>query len=315
MILAHTLAEISHDPNTVVTVGTFDGVHLAHQEIIREVVTRARMIEGRSVVVTFSPHPKEVVGKEKGNVRLLVTPDEQEEIIRALHVDVLFIINFTEQFSRLTAREFYESYIVRGLGVHEVVVGYDHMFGHNRAGGIEELVRMGKAFNFSVSAVQPFRMDGEIVSSTRVRDFIATGDVDAANRLLGRAFGFSGTIVHGDGRGKTLGYPTANIAPEEERKIIPGHGVYLVGVSLKGRSLYGMMNIGVRPTIEAHGARSIEVHIFDLHDDVYDERVTVSVLRKLRDERRFGSLAELMEQLKKDREISLQYITELEKRS
>lgn len=315
MILAHTLAGVPHDSNSVVTVGTFDGVHLAHQEIIREVVTRARMKEGRSVVVTFAPHPKEVVGKSGSVVQLIATAEERSEIVRQLNVDVLFIINFTRDFSRLSAHEFYEEYIVRGVGVNEVVVGYDHMFGHNRAGGIEELVRMGQEFNFSVSAVHPFRVDGEVVSSTRVRDAITTGDVETAAKLLGRSFAFSGTIVHGDGRGKELGYPTANVAPESERKIIPGHGVYLAGVTLKGRAWYGMMNIGVRPTVAQGGARSIEVHIFGLAEDIYNERVTVTVLRKLRNEQRFGSLEELMHQLQKDKETSLQYIAEIEKRS
>jgi riboflavin kinase/FMN adenylyltransferase len=189
------------------------------------------------------------------------------------------------------------------------------MFGHNRAGGIEELVRMGQEFNFSVSAVHPFRVDGEVVSSTRVRDAITTGDVETAAKLLGRSFAFSGTIVHGDGRGKGLGYPTANVAPESERKIIPGLGVYLAGVTVKGRAWYGMMNIGVRPTVAQGGARSIEVHIFGLAEDIYNERVTVTVLRKLRNEQRFGSLEELMHQLQKDKETSLQYIAEIEKRS
>jgi riboflavin kinase/FMN adenylyltransferase len=315
MILAHTLAGVPHDSNSVVTVGTFDGVHLAHQEIIREVVTRARMKEGRSVVVTFAPHPKEVVGKSGSVVQLIATAEERSEIVRQLNVDVLFIINFTKDFSRLSAHEFYQEYIVRGVGVNEVVVGYDHMFGHNRAGGIEELVRMGQEFNFSVSAVHPFRVDGEVVSSTRVRDAITTGDVETAAKLLGRSFAFSGTIVHGDGRGKGLGYPTANVAPESERKIIPGLGVYLAGVTVKGRAWYGMMNIGVRPTVAQGGARSIEVHIFGLAEDIYNERVTVTVLRKLRNEQRFGSLEELMHQLQKDKETSLQYIAEIEKRS
>jgi len=175
MILARALGEITKDTGSVVTVGTFDGVHLAHQEIIREAVNRARMNEGRSVVVTFEPHPKEVVGK--GPIHLLAMPEERIELIRKMNVDVLLIINFTFEFSRLSAREFYHRYVVEGVGVSEVVVGYDHMFGRDRSGGIEELVKMGQEFNFSVSAVHPYRVDGEIVSSTRVRNAIAAGDV------------------------------------------------------------------------------------------------------------------------------------------
>jgi riboflavin kinase/FMN adenylyltransferase len=314
MILARSLAEVTKDPDSVVTVGTFDGVHLAHQEIIREVVNRARMNEGRSVVVTFEPHPKEVVGKRADPIHLLTTPEERVEHVRKMNVDLLLIVNFTIEFSRLSARDFYREYVVEGVGVNEVVVGYDHMFGHDRTGGIDELVHMGREFNFSVSAVHPYRVDGEIVSSTRVRNAIAAGDVEQVAKLLGYSFSLAGKVVHGDGRGKTLGYPTANIEPASPRKAIPGKGVYLVDVLHRDKHWYGMMNIGVRPTVESRGRASIEVHVFGMTGDVYDETVVVTFLKKLRDEQKFASLEELTHQLHKDKEASLRYIAEFDKR-
>lgn len=314
MIVARSLAEITRDPSSVVTVGTFDGVHRAHQEIIREVVNRARMQEGRSVVITFEPHPKEVVGSGDQPVMLLTTLQERVDLIRRMNVDLLFIINFTREFSRIGAEEFYRKYVAERIGVSEVVVGYDHMFGRDRAAGIEELVRMGQELNFSVSAVHQFRLEGEVVSSTLIRNAIAAGDVERAAKFLGYAYTMQGIVVHGDGRGKTMRYPTANIAPRAERKMVPGRGVYLVSLVLRDTRRYGMMNIGVRPTVAPGGSLSIEVHIFGLSEDLYDEAVEVTFLRKLRDEQKFASLEELTRQLDKDKETSLRYIEEYDKR-
>jgi riboflavin kinase / FMN adenylyltransferase len=314
MILAHSLDDIQKDVHSVVTVGMFDGVHLAHQEIIREVVNRARVKEGRSVVITFEPHPKEVVGKPGEKVKLLATLDERVERMRMLNVDVLLLINFTYDFSRISALEFYQRYVVEGVGVSEVVVGYDHMFGRDRTAGIEELVQMGQEFNFSVFAVHQYRVGGEVVSSTRIREVIDAGNMEKAASLLGYRFTMEGTVVPGDGRGKTIGYPTANIKPAADRKIIPGRGVYLVGISLGDEQLYGMMNIGIRPTVKSEGDLSIEVHVFGLARDVYGTTVTVTFLKKLRDEQKFSSLEELTAQLGKDKQTSLRYIAEFDKR-
>ena len=314
MKVVRSLDEIGKDNSSVVTVGTFDGVHLAHQEIIREVVNRTRMNEGRSVVVTFEPHPKEIVGRKDQPVHLLTTLEERIRLIGHANVDVLLVISFTFDFSRLSAREFYLRYVVEGIGVSEVVVGYDHMFGRDRTGGIDELVHMGREFNFSVSAVHPISVDGEIVSSTRVRRAIATGDVEHAARLLGHPFELEGAVVKGDGRGRTLGYPTANIQLRSPRKIVPGDGIYLVGVVLRGKRWYGMMSIGVRPTIKDGGERTIEVHVFGLTDDVYGEALQITFLRRLRDEQKFASVDELVTQMHKDKETSLRLVAELEKR-
>jgi len=311
MRIVRSLNEIQKDPATIVSVGTFDGVHLAHQEIVREVVNRARMKEGRSVIVTFEPHPKEVVGSPNGPVRLLTTLDDRIALLEHLNVGILFIINFTYEFSRLTPRAFYENYVVKGIGASEVVVGYDHMFGRDRKAGIAELITMGKEFNFSVFAVHPYTVDGEIVSSTTVRKELSAGNIERANMFLGYQYSLQGSVVPGDRRGKSIGYPTANISPLSVKKLVPGRGVYLVAIDVGGRQLFGMMNIGVRPTVTAAGEETIEVHIFDLHGDIYGEHVTVSFLKRLRDEKQFASVRELVMQLARDKEESLKYVSEL----
>jgi riboflavin kinase/FMN adenylyltransferase len=310
MRIVRSLSEISWNKQSVVTVGTFDGIHRAHLEIIREVVNRAHMREGRSVLVTFDPHPKEVVASVRGPVRLLMTLDERIALLELLKVDLLFVIPFTLEFSRLSSREFFEQYVVNGIGVSEVVVGYDHMFGRNREAGIDELVHMGKEFDFSVFAVHAYTVDGETVSSTRIRKALVAGDVDRAARLQGRPYSLSGTVIMGDRRGAVLGFPTANIRPLSEQKVVPGHGVYLVEVTTGDMRRYGMMNIGVRPTVAEGSKETIEVHLFDFSGDLYGKQITVTFLRRLRDERRFSSLQELTDQLHLDREESLRYLAE-----
>lgn len=314
MIVARSVKEIVRDTKSVVTVGTFDGVHRAHQEIVREVVYRAKRNEGRSVVVTFDPHPKEVVASRRGPVQLLTTIEERIELLKRQQIDLLVVVPFTYEFSQQTSREFYEHFVVAVIGVGEVVVGYDHMFGRNREGDIEELVRMGQRYDFSVFALHPYSVEGEVVSSTQVRKAIHDGDIVRATMLLGHDYAFSGTVVVGDRRGRTIGYPTANIRPESGKKLTPGKGVYLVGVEIGSEHFFGMMNIGVRPTLTSGLQETIEVHVFDFSQDIYGKRITVTFLRKLRDEQKFASLQDLMHQLGTDKAQSLQYIAELTSR-
>jgi riboflavin kinase/FMN adenylyltransferase len=310
MIVARSLDELKKERGSVVTVGTFDGVHLAHQEIVREVVQRARMTGGRSIVITFDPHPKEIVRSARGPVSLLTTVDERIALLSPLGVDVLFVIEFTYEFSQLTSREFYARYLVNGTGVSEVVVGYDHMFGHNREGTIQELMKMGKEFDFSVFAFHPYTVNGEVVSSTQVRRALAAGNVEKAASLLGREYSLQGMVVKGDGRGKTLGYPTANIRPDSERKQIPARGVYLVIVTFRGANFFGMMNIGIRPTVSNTLQEIVEVHLFDFAEDIYGEKLTVTFVKKLRDEQKFASIEDLVRQLGSDKAKSLKLIAE-----
>jgi riboflavin kinase/FMN adenylyltransferase len=310
MKIIRSLGEIKRDMNSVVTVGSFDGVHLAHREIIREVANRSRMREERSVVITFDPHPMEVVASPRNSSGLLSTIDERVALLSTLNIDVLYIIGFTYDFSRSSPMEFYQTYVVNGIGVSEVVVGYDHMFGRDRQAGVEGLIRIGQQFNFSVFAVHPYMVNGEMVSSTEIRTALLEGTLEKAKKLLGYSYGMKGTVVPGDGRGKTIGYPTANIKPLSEKKIIPGRGVYLVSVQLMGKQYFGMMNVGIRPTVTDDRVQMCEVHILDFDNDIYGENVSVTFLKRLRDEQKFASMHELAQQLDKDKEQSLKYITD-----
>jgi riboflavin kinase/FMN adenylyltransferase len=308
--VVQTLDEVTRDPASVVTVGTFDGVHRAHREILREVVSRSGNGGGRSVVVTFQPHPRQVVGGGNVPVRLLTTVRERVELLGACGIDLLVLLNFTREFSRQTPREFFEGTVVRRIGVRETVVGYDHMFGRDRQAGSAELVRLGEALGFSVVTLPPFAVAGQRVSSTAVRGALDAGDVVQAATLLGYAYTLSGQVARGDGRGRTIGYPTANIIPEDPAKLVPARGVYLVGFRHRGGERFGMMNIGVRPTVSSAGTVMLEVHVFDFEGNLYGETVTVTFLRRLREERTFSSVEELAGQLHADHELSRKLLAE-----
>ena len=312
MIVARSLNELARDKNSVVTVGTFDGVHRAHREIVREVVKRARSYGGRSVVVTFEPHPKEVVASAKGPVSLLTTMEERIELLGEMEIGVLLIVEFTYEFSRLTSREFYRRYVVEGTGVREVVVGYDHTFGRDREGDIEIITQLGREFDFTVHRVPQYAIDGESVSSTRIRHALREGNVERATKFLGHPYTLQGEVVPGDGRGKSIGYRTANVAPVSLKKVIPGRGVYLAGIRMEGRQLYGMLNIGVRPTVTDGVHETIEVHIFDFAEQIYGRVLGLSFLSRLRDERKFASVSELRAQLDSDREAALRSLEKFE---
>jgi len=311
MKIARSEADVVRDPNSVVTVGTFDGIHLGHRQIIMETVRRARARTGRSVIVTFEPHPKEVVASTRGPVRLLTTMEERLALLGGFDIDLVYIIEFTRAFSQLAPRAFYETHVSGTVGLAEVVVGYDHMFGRGRAAGNEELADMGTELRFVVRTVPALTVDGDRVSSTVIRHALAAGDVERAARLLGYAYRLDGRVVEGNRRGLTLGYPTANIRPESEKKLVPARGVYLVSVRMKDQDLFGMMNIGMRPTVTDGSDQTIEVYVLNFQGDLYGDRLSIRFLRKLRDEQKFASAAELKEQLDRDRERSLAVIREL----
>jgi riboflavin kinase / FMN adenylyltransferase len=310
VILARVPGAVAREENSVVTVGTFDGVHIAHRAIIGEVVARARAKGGRSVVLTFDPHPKQVVAPAAAKVELLTTVEERIEQFRSLGVDLAVVVTFTREFSQLTPREFYEERIVRPIGCSEVIVGYDHMFGRNREAGIEELKTMGAGLGFTVRTVEPFLYDGAPVSSTRIRTALDAGSVSTARALLGRPYELTGKVVRGDGRGRQLGFPTANLDPGQASKVIPSRGVYVVGVSIGGVDGFGIMNIGIRPTVDAGLRETREVHILDFDRECYDEELTVRFLERLREERKFASLQDLTAQIQRDRDAARMYLAQ-----
>jgi riboflavin kinase/FMN adenylyltransferase len=265
------------------------------------VVRRAKARSARSVCFTFDPHPKEIVGKGGYLVEILTTMEERILLFEELGFDLAVVLHFTYEFSRQTPREFYEKYIVNGVGITEEVEGYDHMFGRDREGGIEEMKRIGNEFGFAVTILPPFTVDGEVISSTKIRHLLREGDVRRAARYLGREYALEGTVIRGVGRGVVLGFPTANLEPVSGKKLVPRDGVYFVRVLLGKEGYFGMMNIGNRPTFETDHVRTIEVNIFDFDQAIYGERLRIQFLQRIRDEIRFATAAELVQRMQLDR--------------
>ena len=290
---------------SVVTTGTFDGVHLGHQAIVRYLVERAREVGGVPTVVTFDPHPREVLTGHA--VPLLTTLEERADALEALGVERFVVVPFSRDLSLLEPEDYVRDVLVEGVGMREIVIGYDHRFGRKARGDRALLEALGPDLGFSVDVI-PEQIEGDVtVSSTEIRRQLAeAGDAARAAALLGRPYRITGTVVRGDARGRTIGYPTANVQPADPRKLVPRLGVYAVRVVLPGGAeAGGMMNVGRRPTFEADGATTAEVHLFDVDADLYGQRLAVDLVARLRDERRFDGVEALVAQLGRDREAAL----------
>ena len=283
---------------TVLTIGTFDGVHLGHQKIIERVVTTARQEGLLATIFTFFPHPRMVVQHDK-SLKLIHTLEEKKQLIQQLGVDLLVVQPFNEAFAQLTAEEFVSTILVQHLNVKKVIIGYDHRFGRNRTANINDMRLFGEKYGFAVEEISVQEVDEVSVSSTKIREALNKGDVTTAEHYLGTLYSLTGTVVHGLKLGRTLGYPTANIQVTEDYKLIPKDGVYVVYNYIGGQKVYGMMSIGKNPTIEGKGA-SIEVYFFDFNGDLYDRELTIYFVKYLREERKFSSVALLKKQLQDD---------------
>jgi len=291
--------EIDPDPQSVLTVGTFDGVHRGHQAIIEYLRTRSREKEGVSTLVSFDPHPRSVVhGKD---VPLLTTVRERADILEGLGIDRLVVIPFSEEFAQLKPEKYVTEVLVQRIGLQEITVGYDHRFGRNRAGDVDLLRKLGPDYGFQVDVIPAQEVDHDVVSSRRIRTVLREeGDVGKAEELLGRPYQLEGVVARGEGRGRQIGYPTANLALQDARKLIPKRGVYATLVQLPDGSRHGgMMNIGRRPTFDGMDV-TVEVHLFDFDGDLYGERLSVQFLQRLRDEQKFDSPDALVMQLSED---------------
>lgn len=283
---------------TVLTIGTFDGVHLGHQKIIERVVTTARQEGLLATIFTFFPHPRMVVQHDK-SLKLIHTLEEKKQLLQQLGVDLLVVQPFNEAFAQLTAEEFVSTILVQHLNVKKVIIGYDHRFGRNRTANINDMRLFGEKYGFAVEEISVQEVDEVSVSSTKIREALNKGDVISAEHYLGTPYSLTGTVVHGLKLGRTLGYPTANIQVTEDYKLIPKDGVYVVYSYIGGQKVYGMMSIGKNPTIEGKGA-SIEVYFFDFNGDLYDRELTIYFVKYLREERKFSSVALLKKQLQDD---------------
>lgn len=313
MKIVRQFDQIPFDKNTVVSVGTFDGVHLAHRKILERVVSEAKSRASRSMVITFDPHPREVLGGDSADIKLLTTIQERMEICTQVGIDCLLVIKFDRDFSQLSFRDFIVKYLVQGVGVSAVVEGYDHHWGRGREGNIDALAQLGSEFGFELIKIDPLTFDGVVLNSTIIRNELAKGMVDRAAEWLGRPYALSGKVVVGERRGRLLGYPTANVQLESEHKLIPMNGIYFVRASVGSRSYYGIASIGVRPTFETNGARIIEVYLLDFEQDIYGTGITVYFLKRLRDELKFDSADELVQQMHRDKALSRRLQAEYQK--
>lgn len=301
---------IPFEKKSIATVGTFDGVHAGHREILKQVVKKAEQINGRSVAVTFEPHPRIVVSEEK-TLPMLSTIEEKKILFESLGIDVLVIIEFTKEFSQRKPESFIKEYLIKRVGLKEIVIGYDHRFGKGRDGDEQLLKSLGDENDFAVTEVKAVEIDEVTVSSSKIRSLICSGEIAKANLLLERPYSFSGKVIKGDGRGSTLGFPTANLQLLNRHKAVPDSGVYPVTADFYGSRYEGVMNIGLRPTFGASENRTIEVHLFDFDISIYGEELTVTMYDKIRGERKFSSKNELIAQIEKDSIKAKQFFSDL----
>lgn len=303
MKVYHSLDELPAFKNLVLTQGTFDGVHLGHARVLNHVVETARNTGGESMLLTFYPHPRLVLYPDDNSLRMLNTIEEKAELVRACGIDHMLVLPFTSETAKLSPLEFVRDVLVDKLGVKTIIVGYDHRFGRHREGSFENLVSFGEMFNFSVEEIPASEIDHIAVSSTRIRKALLGGDLDLANELLGRPYSLTGTVVHGRKLGRTIGFPTANIQPDDPFKLIPATGVYAIRCRINVENFYGVMNVGYNPTIEGKGF-SIEAYLFDFSDIIYDLAIRIEFHRFIRPEQKFNNVEELAEKIKQDVEAA-----------
>ncbi len=305
MIVVREPAEIVYDKKTVVTVGTFDGVHIGHQQIIGE-LNRLKEEKGlRSIVITFDPHPQIVLRNRSKDVKLLTSTEEKLELLKKFPLDIVYIINFSKEFAATPAENFFVDYIVNRIGLNDLVIGYDHMFGKNREGSIETVHALSNKFGFAVHKVPEFKISDKNISSTEIRNLLEEGDVNAAKFFLGRFYDVEGIVVEGAKRGRELGYPTANLKVTDDNKQIPKNGIYAVEVLHDDKFYRGMMSIGHNPTVNDTNEIFLEVNIFSFDKDIYGEKIKIRFVEYIREEVKFDSLEELKEKLHEDKQKTL----------
>jgi len=299
-------SSLAQERNTVITIGTFDGVHIGHQKIIQRLIEVGKAKDLTPTILTFFPHPRMILQKD-ANIKLINTLEEKESILKHFGLENLVVEKFTKAFSRLTAQEFVETILVKQLKAKHVIIGYDHHFGRNRSANIEDLKAFGLQYRFEVEEITAQDINDVSVSSTKIRTALLDGDIKTANSYLGYPFIISGTVEKGKGLGRTIGFPTANIAVSQNYKLIPKQGVYVVKSEIDNKTIYGMMNIGTNPTFNGI-VETTEVNFLNFDADLYNKKITIELLDRLRDEEKFQSVSDLKQQLIKDKNNALQFI-------
>lgn len=307
MNIYHGLEDFHRLPFAVVTSGTFDGVHVGHQQILRRLRESADRHGGETVLITYWPHPRLVLFPDQTDLKLLNTFEEKAELLRQYGVDHLLRIPFTREFSRTTSAEFIRKILVETIGTKKLIIGYDHRFGRNREGSFEHLRENAVDYGFEVEEIPKQEVDNLAVSSTKIRNALSEGDMTTATHLLGRPYGLSGRVIRGERIGRILGFPTANLEIDHQHKLIPADGSYAVTARLGHEPLKGMLNIGLRPTVGGT-KRTVEVHLFGFNREIYGDTLRVSFIERIRDEQPFSDVEALKEQLHKDRERAEQIL-------
>ena len=306
MKIYRSINEYNEDKRSVVTIGTFDGLHHGHQKIFKRVINSSKNKNLSSVVLTFFPHPRIILNKYN-DIKMIDTLDEKILHINKIGIDSLIIHPFDKNFSLLSANQFIKDYLVEKLKMKHIIIGYDHRFGKGREASVTDLKNYASDYDFTVEEIQAQEIEKIAISSTKVRNSINNGDLKTTEKYLGRYFNLTGKVIKGDGLGKKIMYPTANIFIKEKYKIIPKDGVYLIKTFIKNKFYNGMMNIGHRPTIGAN-EKSLEVHLFNFNKDIYGEQISIDIISKIRDEKKFSSIEALKDQLVKDENHCLKLI-------
>ena len=302
----HSINDFRSTKKTILTLGTFDGVHIGHKKILKKVIQGTANEKYESLVLTFFPHPRMVLQEDSG-LQLLNTIDEKIDLLAEIGLENLVIHPFDETFSRLTAEDFVKTILVDRFHIQKIIIGYDHRFGRNRTADIDDLIAFGKKYNFEVEQISVQEINEISVSSTKIRNALLEGNMTLANDYLGYAYFLTGTVVKGKQLGRTINFPTANLNIKENYKLIPQNGVYIVESTINQKTVFGMMNIGFNPTVKGQN-QSIEIHYFDFDADLYEQKIRVSILQRIRSEQKFESVDLLKAQLEKDKKSAHHYL-------
>lgn len=309
MKIFHSINDFSSPKKTILTLGTFDGVHIGHKKILEKITQNTENEKYESLVLTFFPHPRMIL-QEESAIKLLNTITEKIDLLEKTGIENLVIHPFDESFSRLTAEEFVREILVEQFHIQKIIIGHDHRFGRNRTANIDDLIDFGKKYGFEVEQISAQEINEISVSSTKIRNALEEGDIVLANKYLGYDYFLTGTIIKGKQLGRTIGFPTANLKIEENYKLIPRNGVYIVSSIINNKTVFGMMNIGFNPTVNGEN-QTIEIHFFDFEADLYHQKITVSLLHRIRSEQKFDSVVLLKEQLEKDRNYAKAFLNKL----
>ena len=306
MRIFDNLKSYSSEKESILTIGTFDGVHIGHNKILKRLIQDSKKNNLSSLVMTFFPHPRMILNKSH-DIKMIDTIDEKINLLEKTGLDNLIIHPFDNNFSKIRAKEFVEEILVKKLKIKEIIIGYDHKFGKDREASVKDLKKFGQDYIFNVKEIPAQEIDSIAISSTKIRDAILNGEIEKCNKFLGRNFILTGKVVYGEGLGKKIDFPTANIEIKETYKIIPKNGVYLVKTKINSNTYFGMMNIGIRPTVGGRN-KSLEIHFFNFKDNIYGKNVSIEIIKKIRDEEKFSSIDQLKIQLKKDEQFCLKLI-------